>query len=341
MERVMDRTKISILVAVKDAETTIARCLDSLCQQTYSDLEILIADAGSTDSSMEIAKGFASEDSRIRIVESSADNRYSAYNVAIDFSEGSYALFVDAQDLIAPDTVEVCLEQLKEQPAQILCFGYGVVDRSGSVDETVLPRLCRASYRGEQVQTEFLPRLVCIDPECGKKTRLAMSPHCSMISLDLIRRNDWQFDTELKSEIMSLLNLYKDVNVVAVVPRVLYFFDEQGKPDICRKDFETVRNNFQKEVVFCRQVGYSNMVEKALRYYFLLCSFDILHDIKHSDLPSKIRRQQLHSILEDQLIQKCIGQIANDEMDADLRVKFMKMQKKQHHVLKRMGLLDA
>lgn len=337
MERVQESVKVSVVISVKNAEEKIEHCLDSVQGQTYPDIEILIVDAGSSDTSMEIARRAAEQDSRIRILESSSENIYCSYNVGIDFGSGNYILFVDALDYLEPDAIQCCVDSLKKKPAQIICYGYNVINEHGHIDQEVLPGSTIDSFRGDAVQNEFLPRLVCIDPDKGMKTRMAMTSHCAMFSADLINRDDWQFDTESCSDILSLLRLYKDVSVVGIVEKALYNFTEADTPSICRKDFDTVKNNFQKEVALCREVGYSNRVEKALRYYFILCAFDILRETKHSDLPSKLRRQQLKTILEDKLLQKCIGQAQNDEMEQDLRLKFHKIQKKQRHVLRRVS----
>lgn len=337
MERVQETVKVSVIVSVKNAEDKIGRCLDSVRGQSYSDIEILIADAGSTDSSMEIARKAAEEDPRIRILDSSSENIYCSYNVGIDFCTGNYIMFVDAFDYLEPDTVQACVDNLRMKPAQIICFGYNVINDQGKVEQEVLPRMTLNFFRGEAVQTEFLPRLVCIDPDKGIKTRMAMTSHCAMFSKDLIDRDDWQFDTESCSDIVSLLKLYKDVSVVGIVNRALYNFTEADTPSVCRKDFYTVKSNFEKEVALCRKIGYSNKVEKALRYYFILCAFDILREIKYSDLPTRIRRQQLRTILEDSLLQKCIGQTENDEMDQDIRIKFHKIARRQRHLLHRVA----
>lgn len=337
MERVQETVKVSVIVSVKNAEEKIERCLESVRGQSYDDIEILIVDAGSSDASMEIARKAAAEDSRIRILDSSSENIYCSYNVGIDFSTGNYIMFVDAIDYLEPDTIQRCVDNLRRKPSQIVCFGYNVINEHGRVEQEVLPKITIDFFRGEEVQTEFLPRLVCIDPDKGVKTRMAMTSHCAMFSADLINRDDWQFDTQSCSDILSLLQLYKDVSLVGIVNEALYNFTEADTPAVCRKDFQTVKSNFQKEVALCRKVGYSNKVEKALRYYFILCAFDILHETKHSELPSKLRRQQLKSILEDSLLQKCIGQTENDEMDQDIRLKFHKIQKKQRHAVRRMS----
>ena len=329
MERVQDEPLVSVIVSVHNAEDTLGRCLRSICGQTYPNLEIIVSDAASTDGSADIARRFAEEDGRIRIVSSSAEHYYTAYNVGIDFSTGAYAIFVDAGDYLSVDTVKTCVDRVRERPAQIVCFGYSLVDENGAVTGRVLPSHCSDYFRGERVQTEFLPRLVCIDPESGIKTGLAMNSHCAMFSLPLINRTEWQFDIDSLSDIYSLLLLYKDVSAVDVVQEALYCYSENKEPTHCRKDFTTVRGDFERDISACRQIGYNNMVEKALRYYFLLSTSDIISNIRQSDLPSKIRRRMLHDIQHDSLLKKCMRQIKNDEMDGEIRETFHRIQKHQ------------
>ncbi len=95
---------ITIIINVFNGEKYIKRCLDSVLSQTYSNLEILIVNDGSTDKTLDICKSY--KDSRIRIISTKNLGLSLSRNVGIDHAKGEYLYFVDADDFIEKDTIE-------------------------------------------------------------------------------------------------------------------------------------------------------------------------------------------------------------------------------------------
>lgn len=111
--------KVSIVVPVYNAEKYLTKCVSSILAQTYRDLEIILVDDGSTDSSGEICDSFAQSDKRIRTLHKENGGVSSARNMAIDIAMGDFIVFVDSDDYIHPEYVEyllsLCIEnQCKE-----------------------------------------------------------------------------------------------------------------------------------------------------------------------------------------------------------------------------------
>jgi len=106
--------KVSIGVPVYNVEKYLKRCLDSLCNQTYKDIEIVIIDDGSTDSSPKICDEYAEKDKRIRVIHQSNAGLSQARNVGIDNSVGDYLMFVDSDDYVANNFVEEMVKAIEE-----------------------------------------------------------------------------------------------------------------------------------------------------------------------------------------------------------------------------------
>lgn len=103
---------ISVIINVYNGEKYIKKCLDSIVNQTYKNLEILIIDDGSTDNTLSLCKNY--KDKRIRIISQKNIGISLSRNVGIDNSRGDYLFFVDVDDYIEKDTIEYLYKIIKK-----------------------------------------------------------------------------------------------------------------------------------------------------------------------------------------------------------------------------------
>ncbi len=115
-----DQGLVSIIVPVYNVYSYLAQCLDTLCGQTYQEIEIILVDDGSTDGSGAICDRYAQTDSRIRVLHKENQGVSAARNDGIDSAEGKYLIFVDADDCIRPELVEVYM-QAAEPGVTVVC----------------------------------------------------------------------------------------------------------------------------------------------------------------------------------------------------------------------------
>lgn len=91
---------ISIIVPVYNVEQYLSRCVDSLVNQTYHNIEIILVDDGSPDRSGEICDEYAKKDKRVKVIHQSNGGLSDARNTALDIAKGDYLMFVDSDDWI-------------------------------------------------------------------------------------------------------------------------------------------------------------------------------------------------------------------------------------------------
>lgn len=120
----MEKAKISIIVPVYNAEKYLYNCIDSIINQSYNNLEIILINDGSTDNSLLICKEFASKDSRIIIIDKENGKVSSARNAGLDIVTGDYIGFVDSDDYIANDMYEVLISIIIKNDADVVECGY-------------------------------------------------------------------------------------------------------------------------------------------------------------------------------------------------------------------------
>ena len=97
--------KICIIIPIYNLERTLTRCLDSVINQDYRNLQILLIDDGSTDNSLNICYEYAKKDNRINVISQKNAGVSNARNTGIDYSLGEFLMFIDGDDEIANDYV--------------------------------------------------------------------------------------------------------------------------------------------------------------------------------------------------------------------------------------------
>ena len=117
---------LSVIIPVYNAAGFLPRCLDSLCGQTYSNLEMICVDDGSTDNSAAILDAYAAKDDRIKVIHQENAGVSAARNVGLAVASGDFVTFVDADDWLEPDAYEKVIAHM-EEGVDMVCFG-GVID---------------------------------------------------------------------------------------------------------------------------------------------------------------------------------------------------------------------
>lgn len=124
---------ISVIVPVYNSERFLNQCIESILEQTYRDLEIILINDGSTDRSLEIMEEYAKHDRRIVLLNQRRGGAANARNRGLKAAHGSYLMFVDSDDYISKDMISFLYKRLSENDAQIAACGYELVNEGGSI----------------------------------------------------------------------------------------------------------------------------------------------------------------------------------------------------------------
>ncbi|WP_104697336.1 MULTISPECIES: glycosyltransferase [unclassified Helicobacter] len=110
----------SIIIPIYNVEKYLSRCLDSVLNQSFKNIEIILINDGSTDTSGEIAREYAKSDHRIKLINQENKGQGHARNIGLKMGGGDYILFVDSDDYIEKDMCEKLYEVLKHQEIEVL-----------------------------------------------------------------------------------------------------------------------------------------------------------------------------------------------------------------------------
>ncbi len=116
---------ISIIIPVYNIEAYLPKCLETICHQTYRNLEIILIDDGSTDSSGRICDEFAKKDQRTVVIHQLNQRQWAARNAGLKVAKGDYIMFVDGDDYIHLDAVRVMYEAIiQDRPFDMAMINY-------------------------------------------------------------------------------------------------------------------------------------------------------------------------------------------------------------------------
>ncbi len=167
---------VSIIIPVYNTEKFLVSCIDSVLAQSVRDFELLLVNDGSTDSSLAICQEYASKDSRVRVFDKPNGGVSSARNMGLEMAQGEWVMFVDSDDTITSNTLELCLAHGDDSDIVRFSFKYMVktgvelrpVLQASSVDEFLrLQILCRTGYTvcgGLYRRSLFVDNAIYFDP---------------------------------------------------------------------------------------------------------------------------------------------------------------------------------
>lgn len=115
---------VSVIVPVFNVEAYLERCLDSIVAQTLKEIEIILVDDGSEDSSVSICNRYASADDRFRVIHKKNEGLSAARNTGIDEANANYLMFVDGDDWVEPRFCEIPFNIAREDGADLIMFGF-------------------------------------------------------------------------------------------------------------------------------------------------------------------------------------------------------------------------
>lgn len=117
---------ISVIVPVYNVEKYLNRCVDSIINQTYRDLEIILVDDGSPDNCGKICDEYAALDPRIKVIHKENGGLSDARNAGLDKATGEYIAFVDSDDWVEPETYNMMISAIQKSQSDIAIFGHRI-----------------------------------------------------------------------------------------------------------------------------------------------------------------------------------------------------------------------
>ncbi len=323
---------ISVVLPIYNVEKYIETSIDSVVNQTYKNLEIILVDDGSPDNCPEICDKWAEKDNRIKVIHKENAGLGMARNSGLENATGDYICFFDSDDFVAPDTIEKAYSCIKEHSSDIVCFGFSSVDSNGEIVSSRIPTTPENVFEGDKLKNEFLPNLIYSLP--SDNWNLNMSSCMAMFSMELIKKVNWRFVSEreiLSEDVYSLIALYKDVNKVAVLSEALYFYRENNNSlsRVYRPDrFEKNKICYEKTASLCRRLGHCRECENRVGLLFLTNAISAMKHISVSQMSFRDKQKEIKKIIDNHTLQIALCTLKTEKDSRNRRILFFLMKNK-------------
>lgn len=273
----MDK-KISVIVPVYNVEKQLDRCIASIVNQTYANLQIILIDDGSTDDCGIICDKWACQDSRISVIHQKNAGVGNARNTGLDFAQGEYVAFVDADDYICSEMYSILTDSAERTCADQACCCVNNVYSTSTKEE-------KHAFGDDvlsgpaTIQSELIISLLNPEQANGKATLLQPLWN-KLYSRNLIEQNGIRFDAELTyaEDWLFNVNFYRHAKCVAFVPDCLYYYDRTTEGSLSKKfrwdgfDQSVKIRNYEKEWFpeYCTDAVYHDLILNIEAHYMRL-----------------------------------------------------------------------
>lgn len=258
-----DNPLLSVIVPVYNINREyLERCITSICNQTYHNLEILLVDDGSTDGSGTVCDEFATKDERIRVFHKENGGSSSARNLGIENATGEYLGFIDSDDYIEPDMYELLVNAIQKHRVKMVQISRDEVDEEGNK----LPDVCEPPKGELLVSTEkMMEELLMHRGDCSYCTRIA---HKSLFEGKRFPEGI------LNEDFYLLVHMLMDIKELVILPKQCYhvFYRigsnsrKEDKNDFSRVFVDIVDNADMVTELVKQQ--YPKLLEVAMRFGF-------------------------------------------------------------------------
>lgn len=281
----MNKKLVSIIIPVYNIENYIERCLNSIIEQTYTNLEIILINDGSTDNSLTICKKYQKKDKRIKIISQKNAGVSSARNIGLKESNGNFITFIDADDYIEVDYINILVKKITMYDADIVFSNSINFDVNGNES---IPVKIKKDYffNSENIMIELL-----------SEERISCSCWGKLYKKELI--SNIKFDEALKigEDFKFLTEVLKKSNKNILISECKYHYYLRNNSAI-RSGFN---DNWISEINFCKSLieKYDNQktINYAIRRYIRV-NTDIGYNFNLSKHQKKIIKDNMKPYLK-------------------------------------------
>ena len=322
----MAQPEVSIIIPVYNVEKYLERCVNSLRNQTICDIEIILVDDSSTDSSLEICKKASDEDLRIKVIHKVNEGAGLARNEALKTATGEYIGFLDSDDYVEADMFKTLYEKAIKYNSDLVMSGVLFVDgnmfkESGEcVRKTYFDK--DTHFETEEELKELKMGIVGATPQDDDDSKYGMSIWKNLFKNEIIKKNNIIFESEreiLSEDAIFMIDYISCIDKATGINEAFYNYCRNE--DSISKSYK--KDRFEKSLVFVNEV--EKRFKKDIKseeyqiyiYRFwqamcrVLCSQEIMYakdnDVKYTDLKKRLKTVCTHDLTKRALKSYPIG----------------------------------
>lgn len=253
-----DNKCISIIIPIYNAEKYLTDCIDSIINQKYNNLEIILINDGSTDNSQKICEEYANKDKRVKLINQKNQGVSVARNKGIDIASGEIIMFVDSDDIMTDSTIDDVVSKMNNY--DLLCFGYSELYKDKKIKIVSSAEIID--------KKDFENRIVLNNQIGGYLWNKAFLK-------SIIEKNNIKFNEEIHfcEDLLFVINYFKYCKKLFYINKSLYLY-RMRKSSVSFDFFNTKNISILKSYEKLIEI-YSDdpVLSNNLKYNYLLCYY--------------------------------------------------------------------
>lgn len=277
---------ISVIIPVYNVEKYLIKCFESITNQTYKNIEIIVIDDGSKDRSGMICDEYAEKDDRIKVIHKENEGVSTARNIGIRNASGEYITFIDSDDYVANNYIEILYDYCKKSDADLsVC---GVIDVKGK-------KIIRESKGVNKIidGKEALKELL-------DEKYFSCVIWAKMYKTNIMKKYEFNRETKIAEDLEVLYKLLPTLNKVVInTKNKLYFFRERENSAISDK-FNVnhlIEIDISNNIINYVSENFPEIEKYAIKRYIRANMSYILKILKQEEIDDKILKMLRHNIL--------------------------------------------
>ena len=324
---------VSVIIPVYNVEKYLVRCVESVKNQSYRNLEIILVDDESPDNCPAMCEQMAQNDNRIKVIHKKNAGLGFARNSGLEIATGNYVMFIDSDDWISKTHIENLYKAAIKSDADIAIGTHTNINSNG---ETSLHEcsLKEKVYEGEEVVNDILLPLIGPDVSYEFDVQINCSAWRSLYKMDVIKNNNLKFISErhaVSEDIFFNIDFYSYVKKAVFVNDPGYFYFKNLDSISRRYDPKGV----ERTIIFYKEIkdkvqGYNlhdRIFHRLDRTYLMKIRVELKHLVA-SDLSKKVKLEQIRNILREETTRNVLMNYPIDSYITSIRV-FSKLMKNQ------------
>lgn len=205
--------KISVIIPVYNTKPYLARCIESVLDQTYEDWELLLVDDGSTDGSDMVCDMYVKDDSRIKVFHNRNQGPAASRKFGAKEATGNFIMFVDSDDWLDKEMLQVMYENMQDTGASMVCCIFKDIDDDGKISH---PQLFQEDYIDCETAEECMYQM-------HHTRHLTGSPCTKLFRKELFDGIDFCSNVTIGEDYAMIVQLVEKAGRVRILPLELYF----------------------------------------------------------------------------------------------------------------------
>lgn len=229
---------VTVIVPVYNTIKYLRECVNSIVNQTYSNLEILLIDDGSTDKSLELCYQFEKKDNRIRVIHKNNEGLGLTRNKGLEFASGKYVCFIDSDDAFRTDHIESLVKAYEDNETELVMGSYTKCDRNGNELKNINLPFCGCINK-EDIKNKLMLMMISAEKSSPIDLGLPMSVCFNLYLLKKIKDNNLKFISE---RITACEDLFFNLSYLNLIDSVVlvnnYGYKYRFNPNSITKGFD-------------------------------------------------------------------------------------------------------